>query len=132
MASEAYDVKFTQTKGDVYELNFNVGDYDLTEVNFDGSTYSKIQFDGSVNTKLKGFAQLPILSSTVQLSADKNVTLKIIEGEYEEYSLEYPLLPSRGVIYRDQDPSTIPYVIAPSSIKRPSVNSIPCPITLLW
>ena len=117
MASEGYDVKFDQTKADVYELNFNVGDYGLTEVNFDGTTYTKIQFNGSVNTKLKGFAQLPILSSTVQLSADKNVTLNVIEGEYEEYSLDYPLLPSRGVIYRNQDPSTVPYVIAPSSIR---------------
>ncbi len=116
-ASEAYDVKFNQTKGDVFELNFSVENYDLTEINIDGTTYSKILFDGSVYTQLKGFAQLPMISATVQLSADKNVSLNVIEGEYEEFSLEYPLLPSRGVIYRDQDPSTIPYVISPSSFR---------------
>jgi hypothetical protein len=117
MASEAYDVKFNQTKGDVYELDFSIGNYDLTEINIDGTTYSKILFDGSVYTQLKGFAQLPMISATVQLSADKNVSLNVIEGEYDEYTLEYPLLPSRGVIYRDQDPSTIPYVITPSSLR---------------
>ena len=67
MASEGYDVKFNQTKEDVYELNFSLGNYDLTEINIDGTTYSKILFDGSVYTQLKGFAQLPMISASVQL-----------------------------------------------------------------
>jgi len=116
-AANGFDVTFNQPENDVYELNFELGDYSLSKVTFDGVTYSKIIFDGSVYTQLKGFAELPFINASLRLSADKNVTLKVIEGEYEEYSLENPLLPSRGVIYRDQDPSTIPYEISPSSLR---------------
>jgi len=116
-AANGYDVTFNQPSNDVYELNFNLGEYDITEVNVADVSYSKIQFDGNVFTQLKGFAELPFLNASVRISGDKNVTLKVIEGEYEDYTLDYPLLPSRGVIYRDQDPSTIPYEIIASSLK---------------
>jgi hypothetical protein len=116
-ASNGFDVTFNQPENDVYELNFNLGNYELNEVTFDGVTYSKIIFDGSVFTQLKGFAELPFINASLRLSTDKNVTLKVIEGEYEEYLLEKPLLPSRGVIYRDQDPSAIPYEISPGSLR---------------
>ena len=115
-AANDFDVTFNQPANDVYELNFQLGDYNLNEVSFDGVTYSKIIFDGSVNTKLKGFAELPFINASVRLPADKNVTLKVIEGKYEEYLLENPLLPSRGVIYRNQDPSTVPYEISQKSL----------------
>ncbi len=116
-AADGFDVTFDQPANGIYELNFDLGEYDISEVTHDGITYSNIEFGSSIYTKLKGFAQLPYISATVQLAAEKNVTLEIIEGEYEEYSLEYPMLPSRGVIYRDQDPSTVPYEISPSSLR---------------
>lgn len=116
-AANGYDVSFNQPSNDIYELNFNLGEYGITEISIDGESYSKIQFDGSVFTQLKGFAELPFISASVRLSDDKNVTLEIIEGEYEEFSLDFPLLPSRGVIYRDVDPSTIPYEISLNSLK---------------
>ncbi|MBC8488265.1 MAG: T9SS type A sorting domain-containing protein [Bacteroidetes bacterium] len=116
-AGNGYDVSFNQPANDVYELNFNLDNYEISQVTINGVTYSDILFDGSVFTQLKGFAQLPFINASVRLSEDKNVTLKVIEGEYVEYSLEHPMLPSRGVIYRDQDPSTIPYEISPGSFR---------------
>ncbi|MCD4697389.1 MAG: hypothetical protein K8S16_14230, partial [Bacteroidales bacterium] len=115
-ASNGFDVTFHQPKSDIYELNFNLDDYEINEETFDGITYSKIIFDGSVFTKKEGYAELPFINASVRISAQKNVSLKIIEGEYEEYQLENPMLPSRGVIYRDQDPSTIPYMIDSESL----------------
>ncbi|MCD4745445.1 MAG: PKD domain-containing protein [Bacteroidales bacterium] len=115
-AVEGFDVSFNQPQNNIYELTFNLGDYQLSEVTYDNVTYSKILFDCSIVTTQKGFSELPYINATVQLSADKNVTLKIIEGKYDEYFLDSPLLPSRGVIYRDQDPSTIPYEIDPGSL----------------
>ena len=37
-------------------------------------------------------------------------------ANYEEISLSHPLVPSRGVIYRDQDPESVPYIIDPRSV----------------
>ncbi len=116
-ASAGFEVSFNQPTSDQYELNFTLGDYELSQINIDGISYSKILFEGSVFTNKKGFAELPFIHASVKLSANKNVSLEVIEGEYEEYSLDFPLLPSRGVIYRDQDPSTIPYEISESSLR---------------
>ncbi|NOX48898.1 MAG: PKD domain-containing protein [Chlorobi bacterium] len=116
-ASAGFEVSFNQPTSDQYELNFTLGDYELSQINIDGIPYSKILFEGSVFTNKKGFAELPFIHASVKLSANKNVSLEIIEGKYEEYSLDFPLLPSRGVIYRDQDPSTIPYEISKSSLR---------------
>ena len=116
-ASAGFDVTFDQPSADQYELNFELGNYELSQITIDGNSYSKILFEGSVFTNKKGFAELPFIHASVKLSANKNVSLEIIEGEYEEYSLDFPLLPSRGVIYRDQDPSTVPYEISEGSLR---------------
>ncbi len=116
-AGNGYEATFEQPENGIYQVNFTIGNYDLTEVAFDGVTYSKIIFDGSVHTNMKGFAELPFVSASVMLSPDKNVSLKVISSDYVDIDLENPMLPSRGVIYRDQDPSAIPYEISPSSLR---------------
>jgi PKD repeat protein len=116
-AGNGYDVTFEKPADGIYQVDFMLGSYDFTEVTFDGITYSEIVFDGSVFTNLKGFAELPYISASLMLPADKNVTLKVIPGDFQDYNLNNPLLPSRGTIYRDQDPSAIPYEISPSSLR---------------
>jgi gingipain R len=115
-ASDGYQVQFNQPQNNVYELTFDLGDFNLSTETHDGVIYSKIIFDHSIFTNLKGFAELPYIHATVQLSPGKNVDLQIIESDYTDYNLDYPLLPSRGTIYRDQDPSGIPYHVDPGSI----------------
>ncbi len=115
-AANGFDVEYYQPTLDQYELNFNLDDFQLGDTVKNGVIYSTIDFEGGVTTKDAGFAEVPYIHATVQISADKNVTLEIVSSEYEEFDLSYPLLPSRGTIYRNQDPSTIPYEIAEESI----------------
>jgi len=91
-------------------------DYRISETIKNGVTYSQIEFEGKVVTKEKGYAELPFIHASVQLSDDRNVSLEITSTDYVDYRLDYPLLPSRGTIYRNQDPSQIPYEIASESI----------------
>jgi gingipain R len=115
-ASTGYHVNINQTKSDAYELTFELGDYKIIEITIEEITYSKIIFDGSITTNRKGFAELPIISAAVQLPPQQNVDIVINTENYKEIILDYPLLPSRGVIYRNQDPSKIPYTIDPRSV----------------
>jgi PKD repeat protein len=117
MAGSGYDVTYNQPATGVHELNFNLDDFSVSDLQIAGITYSNIEFEGSIYTTKKGFAQLPYLNSSLIISDDKNVSLDILGGEYTDIELANPLLPSRGVIYRDQDPSTIPYEISPRSLK---------------
>ena len=116
IASNGYEVTFDQSNASTYSLNFNIFDFHLGEVTYDGVTYSKINFDGSVKTEKKGYAELPYVHASLMISPDKNVTLEVVGVEYVDYPLDYSLLPSRGVIYRNQNPDEIPYEIDPQSI----------------
>jgi hypothetical protein len=116
IAADGYQVKYSQPKTGIHQLEFTLDSYALTEVTLQGEQYSKIVFEGKVVTGKKGFAELPYLNASVMLDPAKNVFIGIIPGEYEEISLNHPMVPSRGVIYRTQDPATVPYVIDPKSL----------------
>ncbi|MBT6994518.1 MAG: hypothetical protein HN952_06135, partial [Candidatus Cloacimonetes bacterium] len=113
-ATTGHEVKFSQTKDAEFGLNFELGDYEITEVVKNGVTYSAIKHSSNVTTVKKGFAELPYVNSAVQI-ANKNVNLEV-NGDFEEITLQYPLLPSRGILYRNQDPTTIPYEINENSV----------------
>ena len=112
--SSDYKVNYSATKGSMV-LDFSVNSYKLTDVTIDGVTYTTIGFENGVSTSKKGFAELPIINATLQLNAKNDVVLKVEEGEYVDIKLEHPMLPSRGSIYRNQDPTKIPYTIAPEA-----------------
>jgi len=114
--AQGYDVQFTQSRSDVFTLDVNLEKYDIQVVQKDGQTFSKLKFAGDINLSKAGWAELPYVSIPVQLSSDRNVDVEIIESSYVDISLVEPMLPSRGVIYRNQDPSEIPYEIDPESI----------------
>ncbi|GAB4321101.1 MAG: hypothetical protein Kow00127_13490 [Bacteroidales bacterium] len=116
-AGNGYTVNYSEPESGSYQLDFQLAGYDLEQVVLNGNTFTKIIFEGSVFTEKKGFAKLPYIHAAVQLPADRNVSLKITGESYTDIQLSAPLVPSRGVIYRNQDPSAIPYVIAPSSLR---------------
>ena len=115
-ASNGFQVDFSQKSDAEMELNFELNDYSIDSVIKGNVTYSKIKFDGSVSTNEKGFAELPFVNANIQLPPDRNVDVKVISSDFKDYQLDFPLLPSRGTIYRNQNPDEIPYEIAPESI----------------
>lgn len=116
LAGSGFEVKYTRPESQVMQLDFTIGEYSIGQIQQNGITYSKINFEGQVTTQKQGFAELPYINSTVKLAADKNVSLKVSGGTYVDYQLDFPLLPSRGVIYRNQNPDEIPYEIDPASL----------------
>lgn len=115
-AQKSYETLFNQPQSDVYEITFNVKDYALVEATFDGVTYQTIDMGVSTTTMEKGWAELPFISASIELPALKDVDFNVVYTDYVDIQLEYPLLPSRGSITRNQDPSQIPYEINPASL----------------
>ncbi len=113
---DGYTVEFDQVRPDEFVLDFDLDKFRIDENELGGTVYSSITFNGEIRTKKKGWASLPVLSSSVQLSPSNNVSYIVVNSDYEEYNLDYPLVPSRGVIYRNQDPTEIPYEIDPASV----------------
>ena len=115
-AGNGYELNYSEPQPGVMQLTFDLSQFDLIQVNLNSVGYTKIDFEGQLHLEKKGWAELPYLSAAVQLPADKNVDIVFLGGDFEDFQLDDPLVPSRGVIYRDQDPSTIPYWINPASI----------------
>jgi len=115
-AQKGYEAKFSQPGSNEYQVTFTVTDWNLTNVVYDGVSFKKLVFSSSAVTQEVGWAELPFISASIQLPARKNVDLNVTYTEFTDYQLDFPLVPSRGVIYRNQDPNTIPYQIAPESV----------------
>ncbi|MHB2155114.1 C25 family cysteine peptidase [Calditrichota bacterium GD2] len=111
-----YQIDYQKIASDAHQLTFTLFNYEIKIVDEDGSVFSDLDFSSSVKLEQKGYAALPFVHATLQLPPLKNMDLHIEAVETEEIQLRYPMLPSRGVIYRNQDPDTIPYWIDPASI----------------
>ena len=116
MANDGYDLQYKQGAAGSATVQFTIKDYGIKTVTLDGTVFSAITFDSKVTTMEKGFAELPFLNANIQLDPVKNMTMQVSALSFVDFQVEAPLVPSRGVIYRDQDPSTVPYTIAPESI----------------
>ena len=114
-ASNGFKVQYSEPDGQTMQLEFGLENITLDVVTIDGVTYQKISTQCPLHTEKPGWAELPYITTALQLADRKNYDLKFIGGEYTEFRLVEPLLPSRGVIYRDQDPASVPYVIDPES-----------------
>lgn len=113
--SKSYSASFNQVKSDEMQVTFTLDDYKLNIVERNGQKFTEIVFRHGANTDLKGYAELPIINANVLLNSDYDVSVKLQSEDYIDIQLDYPIIPSRGVIYRNQDPSTIPFIISPES-----------------
>ena len=129
--SKDYVITFEQPQKDVLKLKLDLVLYQIGQKTVDGKVYSVIDFNSSVFTRQKGYARLPLASAAVRPPAQKDMAFEITASSFHEISLGHPLLPSRGVIYRNQNPADVPYEIDPASVtdswypETIAVNSAP-------
>lgn len=112
-----YQISLNQEKSAITKLTYNLGRYKIDQIEKSGVVFSKITTENKINSNKKGWAELPFMNTPIQISDSKNVSVKVVSSEFEEIQLSNPLLPSRGTITRNQNPSEIPYVIDAYSIK---------------
>ncbi len=85
-------------------------------------------------TNLNGFLQAgeagfpEVLSRQANLAVDPRTDYEVVleESAHEDFALPHPYLPSRGTLYRNQDPEKVPYRIAPESL---SAGMYPAQVT---
>lgn len=88
VAANAFDVKFVQPNDSTMVLNFSFPEeVVLRDVELNGVDYQAVISNIATVTKLKGWAELPFVSASVQLPAQKNVSLRIVRAEYHDIAL---------------------------------------------
>jgi hypothetical protein len=76
-----------------------------------GSSFVSIQPEGLGVTDEAGSPELPRLNRNLLVPASSRPTLEVLEIQDQSFQLG-PVAPSKGVIYRNQDPSSIPYTFS--------------------
>jgi gingipain R len=111
-----FSAVYEQNTGTEFSVSFTQDDVKIVEVNEDGIIYSKILNMSGVPVEKKGYAELPVISASVQLGDENDAEIVSVDGDYTEIQLKHPMLPSRGTIYRSQNPDKIPYNVDPESV----------------
>ncbi len=88
-------------------LEFSFGSFEARPITVNGQTYTKLNLEEWSHTNEKGNPELPFLSRSIIIPDDKKPNLEVIEKEVVEYTMH--IIPSKGVLYRDQDPASVPY-----------------------
>lgn len=113
--SRPYRVSYAQPQPGVHQITFEILNVSVDDVTLDGTAYSRIHLGNAPVTEKKGWAELPFVSASIQLPNDRDVEMEISTPSVAVIQLANPMVPSRGTIYRNQDPNSIPYRIAPES-----------------
>lgn len=115
-AADGFDAFITDSGVNEITLDFEIGNFTLENVEKNGVAYSSIDFPVKVTTMEKGFAKLPFVHASVVLPDDGEVSVEVVSEKYRDIKLDHPLLPSRGVIYRNEKPENIPFITDAKSI----------------
>jgi hypothetical protein len=89
-------------------IEFILNDYDELILDAEGTESMFYSIPGSVWLMEKGMPQLPIHRRSIIISDLAAMNFNIITAEYTEIET-LPVMPSKGHITRDIDPSTIPF-----------------------
>jgi hypothetical protein len=90
-------------------IEFILNDYDELTVVADGTESIFFSIPGGVWLMEKGMPQLPIHRSSIIIPDLAAMNFNIISAEYTEIET-LPVMPSKGHITRDIDPSTVPFI----------------------
>lgn len=113
--SRPYRVSYAQPQQGVHQITFEILNVSVDDVTLGGTTYSRIHLGNVPVIEKKGWAELPFVSASIQLPNNRDVEMEVSSPNAVSIQLQNPMVPSRGVIYRNQDPNSIPYEIAPES-----------------
>jgi hypothetical protein len=92
-------------------IEFTIPGFYLDTVMINNTNYSKVSIPGTVDYLQKGYPQLPRIAKSLIIPDDKDMKLRIVHEEVERVRA-LPVMPSKGNIYRDVLPSSVPYTFS--------------------
>ncbi len=93
------------------EIEVRVLGFDLADTTIDGNTYSLVSLPGDPRLTKRGDPALPKVSRSIIIPDMAHMALEIIDESQEQMTVP-PVLPSRGIIMRSENPDTVSYVFS--------------------
>jgi hypothetical protein len=95
-------------KSNSISIKFNLNEFTLNEIETNYGKAFTVITPKAPNLQEKGCPDLLYLTGSVVISEKGNTGIEVIPGEFKEY-FNIELAPSKGILSRDIDPSTIPF-----------------------
>ncbi len=115
----AETIKINDNELDITVLNENdneiivqcrFGDFDLSDLEFKGESYKRINWGRNPYIQTKGAPDLPKAVRSLIIDGKSSYRVELVESESSEYDLN--LISSRGVVGRDLELSQVPYTFS--------------------
>jgi hypothetical protein len=107
-SSQPPDIRVLQDRGSSILVEFILKGYDIVPVTINGEEYLRIEVPGVPNCLEAGYPDLPMVNRSVIIPDQGTMGFRIVEIE-EETRATLPIAPSKGNLYRNVDPLTVPY-----------------------
>lgn len=88
-------------------INYNIGRYDKTELQIDSSSWYQISLAQEGRLLEKGYPDLPVFNRSIIIDGQARMKAEVYDLEYID--TELPVAPSKGNLYRDTDPASVPW-----------------------
>jgi len=107
-AAEPPSIKVLQDRGSSITIEFRLNGYDIMPLNIEGIPCSRVVLPHEVTFLEKGFPALPTIVRNIIIPDDGLMDYRILDVEYEVKKVDR-IVPSKGNLYRNVDPNTVPY-----------------------
>ncbi len=113
--SQNYAFTFSE-ENDGTHIEFKLNNYSIKPSTTTTGTFTRIDIGKNTFLEKKGWAELPFVSTTISINDGDIISIDTCKSEFHDILLDFPIRPSRGTIYRNQNPDSIPYIIYAESI----------------
>jgi len=100
--------RLVSDRGSSIIVSFGLNGYESERVTIEGEEYVRVSAPGMAPTLTEGEPELPIWAKSVIIDDQGDVSVRIISETWDE-TPSVPVLPSKGNLYRNVDPATVPY-----------------------
>lgn len=97
-------------------IDFKLNKYSIKQNTTATGTFSSIDIDKNTVLEKKGWPELPFVSTTISVNNGDKISIDTSKSEFHDIQLDFPIIPSRGTIYRHQNPDSIQYITYTESI----------------
>ncbi len=93
-------------------IDYSLGPFTRTAVDIAGRNYVQIRLDKEGVTTTAGAPELPKVCRSIIIPDDAEMAVRVLASSYYELS-DIAVSPSKGTLYRNQDPDKVPYAFGP-------------------
>jgi len=112
--SQNYAITYSE-ENDGTRIDFRLNEYSSNQITTATDTFTVINIGNKTFLEKKGWPELPFISITSRISDYDIIIIDTSKASFHDIHVDFPILPSRGTIYRNQNPDSIPYIISPES-----------------